>query len=118
TEGLWGALAAIAVVMWRRDWKRLAFPLVMLTTVTLIHMNHRPWWSYYYLHFAVPLAWLAGYAIAELLREAFGRGLPSPLIPLPSDGRGCSDGRGKGLPLGQIGSGLAASVLITRAVLS
>ena len=28
---------------------------------------HRPWWSYYYLHLALPLAWLAGFAVSEAI---------------------------------------------------
>jgi hypothetical protein len=48
----------------------LSFPTVLLLTVVLIHAFHRPWWNYYYLHFAVPLAWLAGWATSEALKAA------------------------------------------------
>lgn len=72
-EAVWAAGAGLLVLAWRRDWRRLAFPLVWLVTVTLIHLHHRPWWPYYYLHFAVPLAWLSGYGVAELFRVAWAK---------------------------------------------
>jgi 4-amino-4-deoxy-L-arabinose transferase-like glycosyltransferase len=70
-EAVWSAGAGLLLLVWRRDWRRMAFPLVWLLTVMLVHLEHRPWWSYYYLHFAVPLAWLSGHGIAELLRIAW-----------------------------------------------
>ena len=70
TEGMWGAFAGLTVLLISRDWRRLLFPMVMLGTVTLIHMNHRPWWPYYYLHFAVPIAWISGYGVAELVKSS------------------------------------------------
>jgi len=70
-EAFWGTVAALVVLVWRRHWRRLAFPLVWLFTVALVHVCHRPWWPFYYLHFAVPLAWLSGYGIAELFRVAW-----------------------------------------------
>jgi 4-amino-4-deoxy-L-arabinose transferase-like glycosyltransferase len=70
-EAVWAAGVGLLLLIWRRHWRRLAFPLVWLLTVMLIHLEHRPWWSYYYLHFALPLAWLSGYGVAELLRVAW-----------------------------------------------
>jgi 4-amino-4-deoxy-L-arabinose transferase-like glycosyltransferase len=70
-EAVWAAGAGLLLLIWRRHWRRLAFLLVWLLTVMLIHLEHRPWWSYYYLHFALPLAWLSGYGIAELLQLAW-----------------------------------------------
>ncbi len=72
-EAVWAAGAGLLILAWRRDWRRLAFPLVWLFTVALIHAHHRPWWPYYYLHFAVPLAWLSGYGIAELFGLAWAK---------------------------------------------
>jgi hypothetical protein len=68
TEALWCLSAAVLLAALRNDWRRLAFPVVMLLTVSAIHLNHRPWWWYYYLHFAIPIAWLTGYAISVLLK--------------------------------------------------
>ena len=44
------------------------FPVVLLITVALIHTVHRPWWNYYYLHFAIPIAWLAGWTTCEIIQ--------------------------------------------------
>jgi hypothetical protein len=70
-EAMSGAGAGLLLLAWRRDRRRMAFALVWLFTVTLVHLHHRPWWPYYYLHFAVPLAWMSGYGIAELFRVAW-----------------------------------------------
>lgn len=67
------ALAALAGLVWairQRRWREVAFPTVLLASVALIHAIHRPWWNYYYLHFAVPLAWLAGWAANEAITIA------------------------------------------------
>ncbi len=52
----------------RRRWRESALPITWLGTALTIHLVHRPWWPYYYLHLAIPLAWLAGLAVGE----AFG----------------------------------------------
>lgn len=56
------------VVLWRKHrLHEVSFPLVLLVTVFIIHFNHRPWWYYYGIHFAIPLALLGGWGAAELL---------------------------------------------------
>ena len=60
--------AAVCFVLAARQ-KRLreiAFPLVLLLTLSIVHGIHRPWWNYYYFHFDIPLAWLAGWAVSEV----------------------------------------------------
>jgi len=52
------ALAGIALLLSRRKWKELAFPMASLLTAVAVHAMYLPWWMYYYLHFAIPLAWL------------------------------------------------------------
>jgi hypothetical protein len=66
--------AAVALVMLGRQkrWRELSFPLALLLTAVAVHTVHRPWWGYYYLHFAVPLAWLAGLATSEVLKVISG----------------------------------------------
>ncbi len=73
TEAMWGAGAGLLLIVLRRDWRRMAFPVALLVTVAAIHSMHRPYWYYYYLHFAVPLAWLTGYAAGELFKLAWNR---------------------------------------------
>ena len=65
-EGLAGAVLGLALAVVLGRFRRVAFPYALLLTVAPIHLMHRPWWPYYYLHFAIPLAWLAGYAVGEL----------------------------------------------------
>jgi 4-amino-4-deoxy-L-arabinose transferase-like glycosyltransferase len=67
--------AAIALVMLGRQkrWRELSFPVALLLTALAVHTVHRPWWGYYYLHFAVPLAWLAGLATSEVLKGITAR---------------------------------------------
>jgi|GEM_PF-2393697 len=63
------------IILWRR--RRLAeaaFPLVLLGTVFLIHLNHRPWWDYYSVHFGVPLTLLGGWGAAELFLVGMNKG--------------------------------------------
>ena len=63
------APAAVGVVLigWSRLWN-LLFPAVLLVTVLLIHLWHRPYWYYYGLHFAIPMAWLGAVGIVEWFR--------------------------------------------------
>lgn len=34
-------------------------PLVWLALALIVFTNHKPWWSYYYVHIAIPLCWCA-----------------------------------------------------------
>jgi hypothetical protein len=69
-QALFALAAALGLAAWRRHWRPLAFPLVLFATAIAVHLYHRPFWSYYYLHFAVPIAWLTGYAVGELWNVA------------------------------------------------
>jgi hypothetical protein len=59
------ALVGILAVFFRKRMRELAFPITLLLTVLPIHLLHRPWWPYYYLHIAIPLAWLSAFAVTE-----------------------------------------------------
>lgn len=77
-EGLVGVGFGVVVILLRHHWRQLAFPLAFLATVLVVHSFHRPYWYYYYLHFALPMAWIAGYGVSEgfkELRTAFKPGL-------------------------------------------
>lgn len=58
----------VAVIAYTRRWDRL-FPAGLLLTVLLVHLSHRPYWSYYALHFAIPMAWLGSIGIVEWFRS-------------------------------------------------
>ncbi|MGA2248809.1 MAG: glycosyltransferase family 39 protein [Verrucomicrobiota bacterium] len=66
-ECVLAAIAGVVLVICRRIWRETAFPIIFLATVSCIHAFHRPWWSYYYLHFAIPLAWLSAFAVTEAI---------------------------------------------------
>lgn len=72
-DGWAGAALGVLLMILHGDWRRLSFPLILLLTVTVVHLLHRPYWSYYYLHFALPLAWLTGYGVIELYRTILKR---------------------------------------------
>ena len=61
------AIVGLLLVARRRQWRELAFPAVLLLTAAIIHAIHRPWWPYYYLHLAIPLAWFAAIAVSEAI---------------------------------------------------
>jgi len=50
---------------------------------------HKPWWSYYYIHNAVPLCWCAAIGIAAVVQTiGFRRSLLLPLVLDRGEGRG------------------------------
>lgn len=59
------AIFGVLILLVRRRWD-LLFPAVLFTTVYFIHLVHRPYWYYYYLHFSIPMAWLAAIGVQEL----------------------------------------------------
>jgi 4-amino-4-deoxy-L-arabinose transferase-like glycosyltransferase len=68
-------LAAVVGILLTLKWRRareFAFPFAWLATALGIHCLHRPWWMYYYLHLAIPMAWLAGFAVSEIAKPFCG----------------------------------------------
>jgi hypothetical protein len=43
-------------------------PLAWLFLTLIVFAIHKPWWSYYYVHNAIPLCWCAAIGIAEVLQ--------------------------------------------------
>jgi hypothetical protein len=79
-----GAIAGILLSIKRRTLRLMAFPITLLASAVAVHLVHRHWWDYYYLHLAIPLAWLAAYAIYEAIRwssNILQRRVPS-LLPV------------------------------------
>lgn len=60
------AVVAVYLVVAKKLWREAAVPLALLATASFIHLLHRPWWSPYYLHHAIPLAWLASIGVRDL----------------------------------------------------
>jgi hypothetical protein len=77
-ETLAPAVLGLLAIVWRRRWRQIAFPLVFLGTCLVIHLLHRPYWYYYYLHFVIPMAWIGGYGLSESIaavRSVIGTGI-------------------------------------------
>jgi hypothetical protein len=63
--------ATIGVVVACRRIRQLPpamIPVVWLGLTMVVFATHRPWWSYYYVHTALPLCWCAGVGLATLIR--------------------------------------------------
>jgi hypothetical protein len=65
------ATVALIVITSKKLWREAAVPAVLFLTVTLVHCLHRPWWYCYYLHHAIPLAWLSAIAVREVGQEVW-----------------------------------------------
>ncbi len=60
------ACVGVALCLRRRQrspW--LVLPVAWLGLMILVLATHRPWWSYYYIHIALPLCWCAAIGIAQ-----------------------------------------------------
>jgi hypothetical protein len=69
------ALVGIFFLLRQRD-ARTAVPVVWLGLTLLVLGTHKPWWTYYYVHTAVPLCWCAAVGFYEVGRRVRGRLLP------------------------------------------
>ncbi len=75
--------AVFGVVLLVREVRRVPqnlVPLAWLALTMLILPAHRPWWAYYYVHNAVPLAWCAAVAIAFVVQRLKPLRIRAPLI--------------------------------------
>ena len=63
------AVAAATRIFVRRHWQ-CGFFLILLASALSVHSVQRPFYSYYYLHIALPLCWLFGYAVNEAITMA------------------------------------------------
>lgn len=60
----------LAMLNWRAEY---AVPVTLALTTYGAHLIHKPFWHYYYLHLAIPLAWLVGIAFQILWTHALDR---------------------------------------------
>jgi 4-amino-4-deoxy-L-arabinose transferase-like glycosyltransferase len=65
------AVVGVALVLHRRRLRDFTFPGIWLATVLAVHTIHRPWWMYYYLHWAIPMAWFAAFALDEVRKACW-----------------------------------------------
>jgi hypothetical protein len=59
------ALMGCSLIGLRRYRESCLVPIVWLTATLGVMAVHRPWWSYYYVHLAIPMTWLAALALRE-----------------------------------------------------
>jgi 4-amino-4-deoxy-L-arabinose transferase-like glycosyltransferase len=62
------ALVGICVLLKQRARKTL-LPLAWFGLTFAIFAFHRPWWSYYYVHLAIPLCWCAAIGLDSLCQQ-------------------------------------------------
>jgi hypothetical protein len=68
--------AAVGVVLLVRNSKChciAALPVVWLALMLTVFALHKPWWSYYYVHIAVPLSWCAACGITAAAARILNR---------------------------------------------
>jgi hypothetical protein len=53
-----------------RSDKWAILPLAWLGLALLVFGTHKPWWSYYYIHTAIPLCWCAAAGLVALVQSA------------------------------------------------
>jgi hypothetical protein len=71
-----GLVGLIRQAIWRPSWAWLPLAWVALTLV--VFSRHKPWWSYYYVHNAIPLCWCAAVgwvSVGQRPRQRRSRGL-------------------------------------------
>lgn len=49
-----------------RKSRAAVLPLLWLTLSLIVFTNHKPWWSYYYIHIATPLCWCAAVGVESV----------------------------------------------------
>ncbi len=65
-----GTAFGICVILWKEHWKRMRLPFVFLITSVIVHLIHRPFWDYYYLHLLIPMVWISGHGVAQTFERA------------------------------------------------
>jgi hypothetical protein len=70
-DGYLCCAAGLWVVRSRKLWRTAAFPMLQLATAALVHSWHRPWWDYYYLHLAIPIAWLGSVFVRDAAQSVW-----------------------------------------------
>lgn len=67
------AVLGICILAGRIRQNHLAvFPLTWLALSLIVFTNHKPWWSYYYIHIAIPLCWCAAVGIEFICASVAG----------------------------------------------
>lgn len=70
-KGWTGGVAVPGVPPRARPWQVHCLPVAWLLLTLVVFAVHRPWWSYYYVHIAVPLCWCAGVGVQVLWQRVW-----------------------------------------------
>jgi hypothetical protein len=66
--------AVVGIILCVREWKLVPLglvPLALLTFTLGIIGRHKPWWTYYYVHSAIPLCWCGAVGFVGIYRYVF-----------------------------------------------
>lgn len=63
------AVVACVLHVLNRDVRPILVPATWLLSALIVHELNVPYWDFYYLHFAIPLAWLSGCGFAAVFRQ-------------------------------------------------
>jgi hypothetical protein len=67
--------AFVGIILCVRQWKRVPLGLVpaaLLVLTLWVVGRHKPWWTYYYIHNAIPLCWCGAVGFIGAYRFVFG----------------------------------------------
>jgi hypothetical protein len=73
--------AIIGIILLSRQFRldpKAILPLAWLGLMLLVFVLHRPWWSYYYIHLAIPLCWCAAIGLFETVQRFASRRFLGP----------------------------------------
>jgi len=83
-SNLWLLPFVLALIIGWRDpaLRRAGWPAVIgLVATYLVHLVHRPWWYFYHLHFAIPLAFIGGLGVQAAEKLLQPRGFSADWLP-------------------------------------
>ena len=71
------AIVGILVCSWQVRKNRTAIiPLAWFALELVVFGSHKPWWSYYYIHNAIPLCWCAAIGLEAIWKKAKSQRTP------------------------------------------
>lgn len=91
----------------------LFFAAVWLLTCLLVLAFHRPWWSFYALHFHVPMAILAAQGAGGLIRRVWSGMLDRYDAPDPRQVIPAATNPGRDAPSGFVPAAIAVTLLVS-----
>lgn len=66
-----GALFGVLILVLRKQFRLLLLLVGIFASALTVHLNHKPFWYFYYLHLAIPGSILAGYGLMSSIEWIF-----------------------------------------------